>query len=299
MRWGYVPLLALAVWLIQQYGAQSAQFKQQELAQRQFLSTLDASVKQLPPALLESTRQQGLAWFDADPQPLSELDVATALMRHQAAIDASYGWEDKQGRLAILSAPGLDWQHHFANSYLVGVRPFATENDWLPLYSLAQRKIYQLDSEQHQGRRELWQNSAQAWQALRGDCEDHAILLADWLISEGIDARVVVGKYQSEGHAWVVAIRQGQAFLLEATDKRLGKSWNHYPLASLNQHYQPEMMFNRKQFWVNTGSKDRGDYLGQHWQLRATYQNIFDQKTAGDTTAGKVSQTDHSDQKSL
>jgi len=284
MRWGYLPLLGLAIWFIHQYGEHSAQFSRQQQANRQFLAMLEASAQHLPPALLESKRQQGQAWFVADQQALTELDVSLALMRHKAAIDASYGWEDKQGRLAILTAPGLDWQHHFANSYLVGVQPFATDNDWLPLYSLAQRKVYQLDSEQHQGRRELWQNSAQAWQALRGDCEDHAILLADWLISQGIDARVVVGKYQSEGHAWVVAIRSGQAFLLEATDKRVGKSWNHYPLASLNQHYEPEMMFNREQFWVNTGSKNRGDYLGKHWQLSATYQNTFDKNT-GKTAA--------------
>ena len=276
MRWGYLPLLGLAIWFIQQYGEQTAQFKQQQQAAQQFLARLQTSADNLSPALLESKRQQGQAWFIADQQALTELDVSLALLREDAAIDASYGWDDQQGRLAMLTAPGLDWQHHFANSYLVGVRPFVTENDWLPLYSLAQRKVYQLDSEQHQGRQELWQNSAQAWQALRGDCEDHAILLADWLISEGIDARVVVGKYQGGGHAWVVAIRNGQAFLLEATDKRLGKSWNHYPLASLNQHYEPEMMFNREQFWVNTDAKNRSDYLDKHWQLSATYQNTFE-----------------------
>jgi len=273
MRWLYLLVLMMAIGVIQHLGDQATRFKQQQAAELQFLATLAASAQRLPPALLESKRQRGQVWFTADQQPLTELDVSLALLRDDAAIDAAYGWEDRQGRLAMLTAPGLDWQHHFANSYLVGVRPFATDNDWLPLYSLAQRKVYQLDSEQHQGRQELWQNSAQAWQALRGDCEDHAILLADWLISEGIDARVVVGKYQSQGHAWVVAIRDGQAFLLEATDKRAGKSWNHYPLASLNQHYVPEMMFNRQQFWVKTGTAKRADYLGDDWQLMATYQN--------------------------
>lgn len=278
MRWSYLIVIVLALWFIHQFGEQSSAYQQQQQAQQQFLATLQSSADRLAPSLLETSRQQGQTWFVEAQQPLTELDVSLALLRHNAAMDASYGWEDPQGRLAMLTAPGLDWQHHFANSYLVGVRPFATDNDWLPLYSLAQRKVYQLDSEQHQGRQELWQNSAQAWQALRGDCEDHAILLADWLISEGIDARVVVGKYQGGGHAWVVAIRNGQAFLLEATDKRVGKSWNHYPLASLNQHYEPEMMFNREQFWVNTDVKNRGDYLGQHWRLSATFQNTFDPK---------------------
>lgn len=280
MRWWSIPLFVVAILLINKFGGQSSQFKQQQRLQQQFLSQLQSSADALPPALLESSWQQGEAYFLADKRRLTELDVAVALKRDNAAMDASYGWQDGTGRTAMLSAPGLDWQHHFANSYLVGVRPFATDNDWLPLYSLAQRKLYQLDAEQHGGRQELWQNSAQAWRALRGDCEDHAILLADWLISEGIDARVVVGKYQGGGHAWVVAIRDGKAFLLEATDKRVGKSWNHYPLAGLDQHYVPQLMFNRQQFWTNTGSRQHGDYLGAHWQMSATFQ-----RTALDNTA--------------
>ncbi|NTS77542.1 transglutaminase-like cysteine peptidase [Catenovulum sp. SM1970] len=180
-------------------------------------------------------------------------------------------WRDSYQNTVNLSAMGVDWKHHFANSYLVGIRPFPVENNWLPLYTLSQIKTYQYDHEQY-GVQEMWQNSAQAFAHPRGDCEDHAIILADWLISEGVDARVVGGKYKDGGHAWVVAIVDNKAFILEATSKRVGKSWNHYPLASLAKYYQPEFMFNRTDFWVNTDTRIKTDYQGHHWRKTSVFQ---------------------------
>ncbi|WP_448555882.1 transglutaminase domain-containing protein [Thalassotalea montiporae] len=181
-------------------------------------------------------------------------------------------WRDSQRNTISLSAMGLDWQHHFANSYLVGIRPFKVENKWLPLYTIAQMKTYQTDKLQHSVP-ELWQNSAQAYTMPRGDCEDHAIILADWLISEGIDARVVGGKYKGGGHAWVMAILDDQEFILEATSKRKTKHWNHYPLASLAAHYQPEFMFNRTQFWLNEKPQVTDNYRGLHWREMSYFKS--------------------------
>lgn len=171
-------------------------------------------------------------------------------------------WCDSRRQTITLSAMGLDWQHHFANSYLVGIRPFATENNWLPLYTISKLKTYQLDSAQY-NTLEMWQNSAQAFMFPRGDCEDHALILADWLISEGVDAKVVVGTYKDGGHAWVVATIDQKDFLLEPTSKRVGKTWNHFPLASLATHYQAGYMFNRENFWVNTNKTS--SYRTQDW----------------------------------
>jgi len=178
-------------------------------------------------------------------------------------------WLDNQRNLVNASAMGLDWKHHFVNSYLVGIRPFAVENKWLPLYTLARMKTYQLDSEQYKTV-EMWQNSAQAFVLPRGDCEDHAIILADWLISEGVDAKVVVGTYNTQGHAWVVASLNNKQFILEATAKRQRKSWNHYPLAELALNYHPQYMFNRRDFWVNSAT-DNQNYDEQHWFKRSTF----------------------------
>lgn len=179
-------------------------------------------------------------------------------------------WEDSLKNVISLTALGMDWKHHFANSFLVGIRPFAVENKWLPLYTISKIKTYELDNVQHKVP-EMWQNSAQAYMLPRGDCEDHAIILADWLISEGVDARVVGGKYKTSGHAWVVAIMNDQEFILEATSKRVGKSWNHYPLASLAQHYSPTFMFNRTQFWVNENTQITDKYRGIHWKQTSTF----------------------------
>jgi len=182
-------------------------------------------------------------------------------------------WKDTNNNVINLSALGVDWKHHFANSYLVGFRPFPVENNWLPLYAIAQLKTYETDDKQY-NTPELWQNSAQAYAKPRGDCEDHAIILADWLISEGIDARVVGGSYKGGGHAWVLAIIDNQEFILEATSKRKTKNWNHYPLASLARHYKPEFMFNREQFWINTNSSITHNYRGKHWKQTSTFKKL-------------------------
>lgn len=179
-------------------------------------------------------------------------------------------WNDRSQRAAIASAPGQDGEHHFSNSYLVGILPFATDNKWLPLYALDKRKKYQLDSDQY-GRTEVWQTSAEAFVELRGDCEDHAIVLADWLISLGVDARVVLGVFEGEGHAWVVAFTNDQTFLLEATEKRRYKAWSHYPLAELTSGYEPQFMFDRTTFWVNQGNPGTRDYRGTHWSESAHF----------------------------
>lgn len=205
---------------------------------------------------------------------LSHNAMRQSITQHSSQLSAensSLVWSDNLGNSVNITALGVDRQYYFANSYLRGIRPFAVDNAWLPLYALAKRKVYQYDHEQYDGAPEIWQNSKQAFIAPRGDCEDHAIVLADWLISEGIDARVVLGKYKKGGHAWVVAIKDGKAYVLEATDKRVRKSWNHYPLASLARDYHPQYMFNRQFFWVNKGSDKTTDYSEKRWLKTSQY----------------------------
>lgn len=163
------------------------------------------------------------------------------------------------------SAPGVDDQHHLVNSYLVGYRPFTTGNIFVPWQTLAKRKKYQMDHISSNGREEIWQNSRQAYQFTRGDCEDHAIALADWLIDMGHDARVVIGNYKGNGHAWVVLLKNGRTFLLESTRKKRLATMRSFPLAKLQTGYQPEYMFNRTHFWKNTGSVNTFSYTGTSW----------------------------------
>ncbi|QBY06040.1 transglutaminase domain-containing protein [Thalassotalea sp. HSM 43] len=227
----------------------------------------------IDPNLRLNRRQRGEVVMLADNRRMKDSYVNYQLDRYYANEKSYiYYWRDSLKNFATATAQGVDYKHYFVNSYLVGIHPFNVENKWLPLYVLSKRKAYQLDDEQY-GVADMWQNSAQAYQLPRGDCEDHAIALADWLISEGIDARVVVGKYKDGGHAWVVANQNEQMYILEATDKRAGKSWNHYPLASLSQHYYPQYMFNREYFWENTSTPMTKDYLGEHWKKRSKYNN--------------------------
>jgi hypothetical protein len=169
------------------------------------------------------------------------------------------------------SAFGTDFLHHFVNHYLIGYAPFKTEQLWIPHYTITMRLRYQLDAEQYGGLREVWQNSREAFFNTRGDCEDHALVLADWLIEMGIDARVALGTYKKEGHAWVVVFKGSEVFLLEATSKQKRKQWRHYPLAKLEPNYHPKCMFDRNHFWVNTGSMFTTNYLGKQWVKKSKF----------------------------
>lgn len=219
--------------------------------------------------------QRGTVSAEFDNYKLTEnkINQQVALDTHKKPQRTAYilQWRDRLNNVIALSALGLDYKHHFASSFLVGIRPFPVKNKWLPLYTISKLKTYELDSKQYNVT-EMWQNSAQAYMMPRGDCEDHAIALADWLISEGVDARVAGGKYKTGGHAWVVAIINHKEFILEATNKRVGKSWKNFPLASLATNYHPTFMFNRTDFWVNTDKNIKDNYRGAHWKKTSTFK---------------------------
>ena len=168
-----------------------------------------------------------------------------------------------------LLAPGMDLKFHISNSFLEGYAPFITDNLWMPLHVIADKKTYALDEIQFGGYKEVWQTSSQAYIYTRGDCEDHAIALADWLIELGQDARVVVGEHNGEGHAWVVLFKDDKEYLLESTQKRNLKKV--FPLAALEINYRPKMMFNRDDFWLNTGSEFTSNYSSDRWVKQSRY----------------------------
>ncbi|WP_238322369.1 transglutaminase-like domain-containing protein [Vibrio mexicanus] len=158
---------------------------------------------------------------------------------------------------------------HLAHSYLEGFEPFKVDNPMLPMLTIARKKNYQYDHEQYGGLMEVWQSSRQSYYYPSGDCEDHAILLTDWLIESGYNAYVALGKYDNEGHAWVVLFIDGKEYVLEATQKSgFGRK---YPLASTLPKYQPQYRFNRTEFWLNTGSSKITQYASKHWKLMSRY----------------------------
>lgn len=184
-----------------------------------------------------------------------------------------YVWSADNKTELTGSASGVDQQAYFANSFLVGFKPYEVTSSWEPLAVLAMRKAYVLDHKLYgPGLAEIWQNSRQAYEYSRGDCEDHAIILADWLIGLGYDARVVLGNYQNNGHAWVVLFLNGQEYVLESTSKRRPRSVSDFLLASLATDYQPMYQFDRERFWVNTGSRYTTRYQDDKWVVRSKFK---------------------------
>ncbi|MGL6162030.1 transglutaminase domain-containing protein [Microbulbifer sp.] len=216
--------------------------------------------------------QRGVVRVQGSSRPLTEKFVQQSVAKRspeQSAYVSIWHWQGI--REAAASARGLDSEHHFANSYLVGFKPFKTKQLWVPLYTLAMRKEYQYDHLQYAGLADIWQTSRQAYYQKRGDCEDHAILLADWLIELGVDARVAMGTHNGEGHAWVVAIVGNKEYLLEATSKRRETSWQAMPLAELAEGYDVEFQFNRYFFWAKKDSRPTRKYRGSHWIKKSQF----------------------------
>lgn len=177
-------------------------------------------------------------------------------------------------RSAVGLARGIDRNYHVWQSFLQSYVPFATDNIWLPLLVLANRKGYAFDHDLYRlgSDGDIWQTSREAFSLPRGDCEDHAILLADWLIGLGENARVAVGTMSGGGHAWVVLFRGGREYVLEATQKRGVAGLKNWPLARTKPEYQPRFQFDREHFWVNTRNTATVRYNDARWELRSTYK---------------------------
>lgn len=183
---------------------------------------------------------------------------------------AKYGYSvsNQQNQIYAYAKPATTEKLYFVNGYLNGFVPYKVENMWVILQYLQTRLKYQLDEAGYNKRKEVWQTAKESYIKLRGDCEDHAILLADWLIGLGYDARVVTGKVKFRGqkpggHAWVVLFFEGKEYLLEATKK---SKWNKIPLASTITNYFPKVMFNRTELWVNTGTTITTKYSDKKWK---------------------------------
>ncbi|WKD49570.1 transglutaminase domain-containing protein [Microbulbifer spongiae] len=274
MRKWTLPLIVLSLALMAPeilrntlYGAR-AQFAQE--------ASLDAKIRianaNTGTRSLKQDRQHGVVRVAGSSQSLSEEAIQRVVAKRtleESAHVSVWNWQGVEA--ATASARGLDQLHHFASSYLVGFKPFKTRQLWVPLYTLAMNKEYQYDHLQYAGLSDVWQTSRQAYYQKRGDCEDHAILLADWLIELGVDARVALGTHKGQGHAWVVAIVDNQEYLLEATSKRRQSSWQAMPLAALAEGYNVEFQFNRHFFWAKRSQAPTHKYRGSHWIKKSQF----------------------------
>lgn len=167
---------------------------------------------------------------------------------------------------------GTDGKEHPSNAYFLGFIPFHTNKYWLPLLAVSLRVKYKRDDEIILGK-DIWQTSLETYIKMRGDCEDHSILLADWMTGLGYDARVVVGTAHGEGHAWVVLYKDGKEYLLETTDKA---SRRRYPFVALHPEYVPAIMFNRDHFWMRiTKQKGFRRVQSEEWIILSDFNETF------------------------
>ena len=187
---------------------------------------------------------------------------------------SSYYFQDKDGLKFTYTSIGVNKRPYFVNSFLVGFKPFDTQYVWMPMAAISQRKNYLLDHKLYgPNMLDIWQNSEQAYRFSHGDCEDHALIVTDWLISLGYDAKVVIGEYQGQGgHAWVLLNYKGRDYVIESTDKRRVTSIANFLPAQTATKYLPTAMFNRDLFWENSGSKYTSNYRSDKWQLRSRFE---------------------------
>jgi len=110
---------------------------------------------------------------------------------------------------------------------------------------------------------DAWQTAEETQALQTGDCEDSSIMLTDWLISRGFEARVSVGRFAERGgHAWVVSRLEGREYLLESTNPN--PDITHEPIvAEVGSRYVPEMQFDREAIYVRKSPQDRFD--GDYW----------------------------------
>lgn len=177
----------------------------------------------------------------------------------------------------ILAVNTVD-QYARANTFFSRIAPLAAFRDNLSPYEemismwhgVLDHCSYENDYEVETAARakDAWQTSAETLQRRTGDCEDSSILLADWLMSRGIEARVVIGETDdNEGHAWCIARIDGNVFLLETTGEK-GDLPRDPPLAKdSTDKYRAEYLFDREHLYFFDGEPGQG--AGDCWSSYA------------------------------
>ncbi|NNE93906.1 MAG: transglutaminase domain-containing protein [Verrucomicrobiales bacterium] len=117
--------------------------------------------------------------------------------------------------------------------------------------------------------REAWKTPDETWLERSGDCEDTSILLADALISAGLEARVAVGWNENIGqHAWCVVRTGSRQYLLESTISD-AKDVKLVTTEAAAKDYRPEQQFDRDHLYFRRGKPSESplDYFAEkNWK---------------------------------
>lgn len=178
---------------------------------------------------------------------------------------------DMNGGVLATDALGT---YRWANEFLVGYQPPAVfppdlprQNEMLLIWSaVATDCVYRTDVNDPKDSRDTWQTPLETMVRGQGDCEDTSILLTDWLISRGFNARLAVGALKGEGHAWCVVRLDGVEYLLESTSAPTDP--NHLPFVeAVGKDYIPVTLCDRDFIYVPAkGSQGLGSkYFSEDW----------------------------------
>jgi hypothetical protein len=174
-------------------------------------------------------------------------------------------------RTFAMIAPDTKGRFHYMSDYLTGYAPPAHFPAGISRYDemvLIWRNVigtirYVPDSPDGSDEIDVWQFALETEMLGTGDCEDSAILLADWLGARGFEVRVALGRFaELGGHAWVVVRLGGKTYLLEATSPHADTVTP--PLSEdVGSRYVPETVLDRDGFNVRRQPDDPwdGDYF--------------------------------------
>lgn len=160
-----------------------------------------------------------------------------------------------------------DEKLYFANAYFLSYTPFIPNNifyvaSYLSSHLKNKTNRYKLTHN--------FKTSKQAYKARLVSSEENALIMADWLITLGYDARVVVGTFKQNKHAWVLLNNLNNFYILDATN--IGKR-KRFPLAATLPNYHPKYMYNHINIWINKGSSFTTNYSSDNWV--ESYSFIF------------------------
>ncbi len=173
----------------------------------------------------------------------------------------------------ILATDSLG-SYRWGNEFLVGYQPPAVfpaditrEHEMFIVWNAVNSDcIYRTDSNEPGESRDAWQMGLETMVRGQGDCEDTSILLTDWLIARGFNARMAIGTIRGGGHAWCVVRLDGVEYLLESTNAN--PDMNHLPYVErVGAGYEPHTLIDRDYIYVLAKGVQRfkGRYYSDDW----------------------------------
>lgn len=162
------------------------------------------------------------------------------------------------------TAIATDNERYLVNEFLLGFNPYNVDNVW-QIMDQMRRFTFRADRSVLNKKDDVWLTSKEFFTYRIGDCEDHAILLADWMIENNWDAKLVIGTLNEVGHAWVLLTVNKKDYILDSTIKSLFNQYRQFPLAKHKPEYKPQYMFDRKDFWSYEDKLDDRKYNKNNW----------------------------------